>query len=161
MRGLLLESGYYEINDEQLAEFLMVYIGFSLLICTAFLVLQSIASVRVSKMGGSGAGFFFLGWIYICCSNKADEWVGFSKGAAIVLGLLTGGVGLSIYVLVTLKLKNANIKAKPSQNFFAPNSLDNPSGESNSKIEELKKLKADGTITEEEYKRLVIKELEK
>jgi hypothetical protein len=77
----------------------------------------------------------------------------------VLLGLFTG-IGLPIYILAVLKPENAN--PEPNRNAFAQSQVSNThSGNYMPKIEMLKKLKADGTITEEEYKRLVLKELEK
>jgi asparagine N-glycosylation enzyme membrane subunit Stt3 len=70
----------------------------------AYFLLHIIATIRISKMGGSGLGYFFFGWIYICCSSKADEWNGFNKTLAVIVGLLTA-IGLPIYIIAVLKPK--------------------------------------------------------
>jgi hypothetical protein len=146
---------YYE-GSSSLGGIMAVFI----IISIALTVLNIIAAVRVSKMGGSGVGYFFFGWIYIVCSSKVDRWQGFSKGIAIVLGLLTG-IGLPIYILTTLKEPNANTVPPVNQNFYVPNGQAMPPQSREQKLEWLKQLRAAGTITEEEYRNMVFRELEK
>jgi Na+-transporting NADH:ubiquinone oxidoreductase subunit NqrB len=68
-----------------------------------FLILHLIASFRVSKHGGSGIGNFFLSWIYILFSQKANHWKNFSKVIAVVLGIITCGLIMDIYIIIKLK----------------------------------------------------------
>jgi hypothetical protein len=65
-------------------------------------IFHIIATIRISQYGGSGTGFFFFSWIYILFSSKANDWKDFNKATAVVLGILTLGLFLPVYILFTL-----------------------------------------------------------
>jgi hypothetical protein len=83
---------------------------FYLILAAFFLllfILQVIGAVCISLNGGSGIGFFFFSWIYILFSTKANDWKGFDKTTAAILGIFTSGLLLPVYILFSLgKSKN-------------------------------------------------------
>jgi hypothetical protein len=117
-QGPILEDGYDSWNDESFDDdFIFTYIAAMMiplfiysLIAGAFFIVHIVATVRISDYGGSGAGYFFLGWMYIAGSQKARNWGDrFEKIMAVLLGGLGGGFPLDIYILYILKKKSATI----------------------------------------------------
>ena len=154
--------------DTDVIAFLMAYMGFVAILGTVCFVLNIFAAVRISRAGGSGLGFFFFGWLYVACSERANHWNGFSKIIAVLLGLLTG-IGLTIYVLVVLKEEKALIL--PTQQSYSstynPNphpytqSQQQPAQDLSSKVDILKRMRDEGRLTDEEYKEMLLKILNK
>jgi hypothetical protein len=102
-----IEMMYYQIYGVKLPEQIIwvIYLT-TFIVAGGLLALHIVATVKVSKYGGSGVGYFFLGWIYIACSNVAYTWNSFEKLIAILVAIFTDGLGLDIYIIGVLNERN-------------------------------------------------------